>query len=323
MSVGPTPETVERILDRLETELVAETETRGPKNEGKITHLVGTWYLSAIHSQLVGLHDFGLLKRRDRLRFRFPFVTGDEPERHVLEAMAHRFVVAEVLTGETDHLRALSWQLVGQLVEQQLINRELEPDSMPNEFGTGNPIGIEIIQEELNRRSGHLANLQGQLRAALSFAEEAGDSFENVANSIREAIAQFEGEVAELERMREKELDVASEYESEIIATGTLLAGNHQIGLGDHLHTLRELVTERLSDYDNRGIALADDYEEFLRLIRQAFLGWLRALRGVAYEALGEFEYLWCEPTHSLATIYASHGEPYDDEPRGDEQHSN
>lgn len=316
MSIGPTPETVARMLDRLETELVAEIETRGGEfDEGPITHLVGTWYLSAIHSQLVRLDDSGLLSRRDRLRHRFPFVTGDEPEQVILEAMTHRFVVAEVLSGETDRLRALSWQIVGELVEEELLNVELGLDRMPHEFGTGNPMGLSILREELDRRSGYLANLQGQLRAALSFAEEAGAPFDRTADSIREALSRFETEIAGLETRRRNELDIASEHESEIFAGGQLLAGGRHVGLGDHLERLRELSRERLEVGESEP---SSDYVEFLRLIRQAFLGWLRAFRGVSVEALGEFEYLWCEPTHALVTTYRSAGEPYE---TGDDEH--
>ena len=311
MSIGPTPETVSRILDRLETELVAEIETRqGEFDEGKITHLVGTWYLSAIHSQLVRLDDSGLLSRRERLRFRFPFVTGDEPEQELLEAMAHRFVVAEVLSGETDHLRALSWQIIGELVEEEIIGEELNLNSLPNEFGTGNPLGLSILREELDRRSGYLANLQGQLRAALSFAEEAGAPFDKVADSIREAIARFEAEIAGLEARRRNELDIASEHESEIFAGGQLLAGGRHVGYGDHLDEFRNLSRQR---FEVGELELSSDYGEYLRLIRKAFLGWLRAFRGVSVEALGEFEYLWSEPTHSLMTAYLTAGEPYDE----------
>lgn len=311
MSIGPTPETVSRILDRLETELVAEIETRkGEFDKGPITHLVGTWYLSAIHSQLVRLDDSGLLSRRERLRFRFPFVTGDEPEQELLEAMAHRFVVAEVLSGETNHLRALSWQIIGELVEEELIGEELNLDSMPHEFGTGNPIGLSIIREELDRRNGYLANLQGQLRAALSFAEEAGAPFDLTAVSIREALSRFETEITGLEARRQNELDIASEHESEIFAGGQLLAGGRHIGYGDHLDRLHNLSLERVEAGETE---LSSDYGEYLRLIRKAFLGWLRAFRGISVEDLGEFEYLWSEPTHSLMTAYRTTDEPHDE----------
>jgi len=233
VSIGPTPETVSRILDRLETELVAEIETRqGEFDEGPITHLVGTWYLSAIHSQLVRLDDSGLLSRRDRLRSRFPFVTGDEPEQELLEAMAHRFVVAEVLSGETDRLRALSWQVVGELVEEELLNEELNLNPLPNE------------------------------------------------------------------------------HESEIFTGGQLLAGGRHVGYGDHLDELRNLSQLRT---ESGELELSSDYGEYLRLIRKAFLGWIRAFRGVSVEALGEFEYLWSEPTQLLVTTYRTAGEPYDE----------
>jgi hypothetical protein len=226
MPVGPTPEIVNRTLDLLETRLVGEIETRqGEFDEGPITHLVGSWYLSAIHSQLVHLDDSDLLTGRVELRFRFPFVTGEEPERQLLEAMAHRFVVAEVLTGATDRLRVLSWQIVGELVEEDLLN------------------------------------------------EECG------------------------------------------LGGGELLAGGRHVGDGDHLDRFRELSLERLEVGEGE---LSSDYGEYLRLIREAFLGWLRAFRGVSVEALGEFEYLWREPRHLLASLYRSAGEPYDlgdDEP--------
>lgn len=221
MPVGPTPEIVNRTLDLLETQLVGEIETRqGEFDEGPITHLVGSWYLSAIHSQLARLDDSDLIIRRDELRFRFPFVTGEETERHLLEAMAHRFVVAEVLTGETDRLRALSWQIVGELVEEDLLNEELE-------LGGGFP----------------------------------------------------------------------------------LVAGSRHVGDGDHLERLRELSRERLEVGEKE---LSSDYGEYLRLIRKAFLRRIRAFRGVSVEALGEFEYLWSEPTHLLGSLYRSSGEPYD-----------
>lgn len=310
MSIGPTPETVSRILDRLETELVAEIETRLSEfDEKPITHFVGTWYLSAIHSQLVRLDDSGLLSRRDRLRSRFPFVTGDEPEQEILEAMAHRFVVAEVLSGKTDHLRALSWQIIGELVEEELIGEELNLNSIPFEFGTGNPVGLSILRNLLDQRNGYLANLQGQLRAALSFAEEAGSPFDRTADSIREALSRFETQIAGLEAQRRNELDIASKNESEIFAGGQLLAGGRHIGYGDHLDRLRNLSQERIEGGETE---LSSDYGEYLRLIRKAFLGWLRAFRGVSVENLGEFEYLWSEPTHSLVMTYRTTGLPKD-----------
>ena len=195
-----------RILDRLEAELATETETRqGAFDVGRITHLVGTWYLSAIHSQLVRLDDFGLLSEKDSLQEEFPFVTGDEPEQEILEAMAHRFVVAEVLSGKTDHLRAHSWQIIGNLVSD------------------------DLDHEELDRRNGWVPDLHAQL-----------------------------------------------------------LAGGRHIGFGDYLNRLAELQW---------------GYGEYLRLVRQAFLGWLQALRGASVADLGK-SYVWSEPTHSLMTAF-------------------
>jgi hypothetical protein len=130
--VGPTPEIVNRVLDRLETQLVGEIETRqGEFDEGPITHLVGSWYLSAVFSQLT-LDDPWLLRRRDELRPEFPFVTGDEPGVIIPSEMASRFVVAEVLSRKTDQLRALSLRIIGTLVEEGILNEELGLDPMPH-----------------------------------------------------------------------------------------------------------------------------------------------------------------------------------------------
>jgi hypothetical protein len=216
--VGPTPEIVNRTLDLLETQLVGEIETRQSEfDEGPITHLVGSWYLSAIHSQLARLDDSQLLSRRDELRLRFPFVTGDEPEQEILEAMARRFVVAEVLSGETDWLRALSWRMVGTLVEEEILNEEPGLDRMP------------------------------------------------------------------------------------------------QTGDDEHLARFRELSRERAEEGEGE---LPSDYGEYLRLIREAFLEWLRAFRGIHIEALGEFAYVWLSHRRELREKYRSSGEPY---VRGDE----
>jgi hypothetical protein len=216
--VGPTPEIVNRILDLLETQLVGEIETRqGEFDEGPITHLVGSWYLSAIHSQLARLDDSELPSQRDAQRLRFPFVTGEETEPQILHAMARRFVVAEVLSRETDQLRALSWQMVGALVEEEILNEEPGLDRMPH------------------------------------------------------------------------------------------------VGDGDHLERFRKLSQERLEVGERE---LSSDYGEYLRLIRKAFLEWLRAFRGVHIEALGEFAYVWVSDRRELREKYRSDGEPY---VRGDE----
>jgi hypothetical protein len=219
MPVGPTPEIVNRVLDRLEAMLDLEIQTRQSEfDEGPITHLVGSLYLSAIHSQLT-LDDPWLLRRRDELRPEFPFVTGDEPGVIIPSEMASRFVVAEVLNGEIDRLRALSWRMVGALAEESINIAEREPGRLP------------------------------------------------------------------------------------------------QSGDDDYLGRFRKLSQERLNPFWENE--LSSNYGEYLRLIRRAFLEWLRAFRGVHLEALGEFAYVWLSSRRELREKYRSDGEPY---VRGDEE---
>jgi hypothetical protein len=217
--VGPTPEIVNRVLDRLEAMLDLEMDSRPNEfDEGPITHLVGSLYLSAIHSQLT-FDDSGLLHRRDELRPEFPFVTGDEPGVIIPSEMASRFVVAEVLNGEIDRLRALSWRIIGALVEESINIAEREPGRLP----------------------------------------QAGDD--------------------------------------------------------DYLWRFHKLSQERLNPFWENE--LPSDYRKYVWLIRQAFLEWLRAFRGVHIEALGEFTYVWLSNRRELRQKYRSDGEPY---VRGDEE---
>jgi hypothetical protein len=234
--VGPTPEIVNRVLDRLEAMLDLEMDSRPNEfDEGPITHLVGSLYLSAIHSQLT-LDDPWLLRRRDELRPEFPFVpwllrrrdelrpefpfvTGDEPGVIIPSEMASRFVVAEVLNGEIDRLRALSWRIIGALVEESINIAEREPGRLP----------------------------------------QAGDD--------------------------------------------------------DYLWRFHKLSQERLNPFWENE--LPSDYRKYVWLIRQAFLEWLRAFRGVHIEALGEFTYVWLSNRRELRQKYRSDGEPY---VRGDEE---
>jgi hypothetical protein len=191
-------------------------------------------YLSAIHSQLT-LDDPWLLRRRDELRPEFPFVpwllrrrdelrpefpfvTGDEPGVIIPSEMASRFVVAEVLSGEIDRLRALSWRIIGALVEESILRAELKPGRLP------------------------------------------------------------------------------------------------QSGDDDYLWRFHKLSQERLVVGERE---LSSDYRKYVWFIRQAFLEWLRAFRGVHIEALGEFAYVWLSNRRELRQKYRSDGEPY---VRGDEE---
>jgi len=303
--IPPAEEEIQALLEAVKNDML-DKQTRS-----STLGYMASRILTAVHSQLIGTDEFGVLADYEALVSQHPIGISEDIKLAIHDCRM-RFVVGEVRSGKSNRLRMMSWQLLGILLE----------DVATTQAASRLPFEASWSDEEILESIGNLDGLRDEvLLTPWEFLDRDIRSRQALVDGLKadvEALAEvapdnpliatweerIEGTRISIESAIEERRSIIESSQEDIDESefGTpLVAGGRQAADGTYLNKLFELAETQSENSDDYLLKFLGRY---LLEVNRVFLKWNQALSRLPAGSLRACPHLWLEDHDGLERFY-------------------